>query len=87
MDLLTLLFRLPFLPMQGLIKLGQIIEDETERQLHDPALVRRKLEEIEEARVRGEASEEDVANVEAEAVGRLVGSSSQRSPRSDRDGS
>jgi hypothetical protein len=72
MDLLTLLFRLPFLPLRGFIRLGEIIQDEAERQLHDPATVRRQLEEAEQARVSGEISDEDVAQVEGEAVSRVL---------------
>lgn len=86
MDLLTLLFRLPFLPMQGLIKLGEIIQDEAERQVYDPAEVRRQLEEAEEAREQGEMSDEDIARLEEDAAGRLVGSGSRRTANSDRDG-
>jgi Gas vesicle protein G len=77
MDPLTFLVRLPFLPLQGVIQLGELIQDETERQLHDPARVRRQLEEVEQARLRGAASDQDVARVEEEAVGRLVGSGSR----------
>ena len=87
MDLLTLLFRLPFLPVQGLIKLGEIIQDEAERQVYDPTEVRRQLEEAAEARARGEVSDEDIAHMEEQAVGRLVGSSSRGPASSERDGS
>lgn len=87
MGLLTLLFRLPLLPVQGLIRLGEIIQDQAERELHDPAMVRRQLEEAEEARAHGQASDQDVAHVQEEAVGRLVGSASRRSAGPDDDGS
>lgn len=87
MDLLTLLFRLPFLPVRGLIQLAELIQDEAERELHDPARVRRQLEDVEEARVRGEASDQDVARIEREAVGRLVGSGSRQQAGPDDDGS
>lgn len=87
MDLLTLLFRLPFLPVRGLIRLGEMIQDEAETELHDPARVRRQLEEAEESRAHGEASDQDVAQVEEEAVGRLVGSGSSRPTGQDDDGS
>lgn len=72
MELLTLLFRLPFLPMRGFIRLGEIIQDEAERQLHDPAAVRRQLEEAEQARMSGEISDEEVARAEGEAVDRVL---------------
>lgn len=73
MDLLTLLFRLPFLPVKGLVRLGELIQQQAEQELHDPAMVRRQLEEAEEARVSGEVSDPDLARVESEAVGRLIG--------------
>lgn len=78
MELLTLLFRLPFLPVRGFVRLAEIIRDEADRQLHDPAAVRRQLEEAAEARAAGRLSEEEEAQVEAAAVGRLTGG--QRSP-------
>lgn len=73
MDFLTLLFRLPFLPVRGLVALGELIQQQVEQEMHDPANVRRQLEEIQEAHVRGEVSDQDVARVEGEAVGRLIG--------------
>jgi hypothetical protein len=72
MGLLMLLFRLPLLPVQGVIRLGQLIEEQAEQELHDPASVRRQLEEAEQAQSTGEMSNEDVARAEAEAVGRLI---------------
>ena len=50
MGLLTLPLRLPFLPVQGVIKLGELIQEETERQLYDPARIRRELEEAQRQR-------------------------------------
>jgi Gas vesicle protein G len=72
MGLLTLLFRLPLLPVQGVIRLGELIEEQAEQELHDPASVRRQLEEAEQAHRAGEMSNEDVARAEAQAVGRVV---------------
>jgi hypothetical protein len=72
MELLTLLFRLPFLPVQGVIRLGELIEEQAEQQLHDPASVQRQLEEIEQAQSAGGMSSEDAARAEAQAIGRLI---------------
>jgi hypothetical protein len=72
MDLLTLLFRLPFLPLRGFVRLAEVLHEQAERELHDPASVRRQLEEAEEARVSGEISDEDIAHVEGQAVGRML---------------
>jgi hypothetical protein len=53
MDLLTLVPRLPLLPVQGLIKLGELIQEEAERELNDPARVRRELEDAQARRDAG----------------------------------
>jgi hypothetical protein len=72
MDLLTLLFRLPLMPIKGFVRLAEILYDQAEQELHDPASVRRQLEEADQARVSGEISDADVAHVEGEAIGRLL---------------
>jgi hypothetical protein len=71
-DPLTLLFRLPFLPIRGVLAIGEIIREQAERELQDPASVRRQLEEAEEARASGEISDEDLAQIERAATGRLL---------------
>jgi hypothetical protein len=80
MDLLTLLFRLPFLPLRGIIRLAEVLHDQAEQELRSPASVRRQLEEAEEARLSGEMSDADLANVEGKAVGRLVSSPAPADP-------
>jgi len=72
MSLLTLPFRLPFLPMQAVVRLAQVIQDEAERTLNDPATIRRELEGIEQARAAGEISEEEAAELQNEVVARLT---------------
>jgi hypothetical protein len=68
MNLLTLLFRLPVLPLQGFVRFGQLIQEEAERELADPARVRRELEEVEQAEAAGKISEQEAAEREEEAV-------------------
>lgn len=68
MGLLTLPLRLPLLPLTGVIRLAEIIRDQAEQELHDPARVRRQLEEIEEAEASGELSAEEAARAKEEAV-------------------
>lgn len=72
MDVVTMPLRLPFLPLQALIRLAEVIRDEAEQELYDPALARRELEEVQQARARGEASDEDVERTEREITRRLV---------------
>jgi hypothetical protein len=60
------------MPLRGFVQLGQILHDQAEQELRNPASVRRQLEEAQEAKVSGVMSDEDVAQVEGEAVGRLL---------------
>jgi hypothetical protein len=72
MNLLTLPFRLPFLPARGLIRLAEIIRDEAERQYQDPSAVRRELEETAQAAASGQLPVEEVRRRELEAISRLT---------------
>jgi hypothetical protein len=74
MGLLTLPFRLPLLPLRGVVWLAQVIQEESERQLYDPVAVRRQLEEAEEAYRSGQIAEEEFLQIQEQAMGRLVGS-------------
>ena len=80
MDLLTLPFRLPFMPLRGFIRLAEILRDQAEQEQRDPASVRRQLEEAEEAHESGEMSDADLAHVQGQAVDRLVPSRQNRQP-------
>ncbi len=81
MDLFTLLFRLPFVPIRSFIRLGEILHDQAEQELRNPASVRRQLEEAQEAHLSGEMSDADLAQVEGQAVGRLLSSPAEPSAR------
>ena len=71
MGLLTLPFRLPWLPVQGVVRLAQLIQEEAERTFYDPVTVRHELEQIEDARVAGEITDEEAAQLQEEVVARL----------------
>lgn len=72
MALLTLPFRLPLLPVQGVIKLAEIIRDEADRQHFDTSAVQRDVEEAAQAAASGEISAEEASERQEEAVGRLM---------------
>jgi uncharacterized membrane protein len=72
MGLLTLPFRLPFLPVQAVIKLGEVIQEQAERQLHDPARIRRELDEAQRRYEAGEISEEEFIQIQDELASTLV---------------
>ncbi|GAA5068365.1 gas vesicle protein GvpG [Thermocatellispora tengchongensis] len=68
MGLMTMILGFPLAPIRGVIKLGELLQEQVERELRDPAAVRRRLEEIEQARAAGRISAEE----EAEAVNRVL---------------
>jgi chorismate mutase len=72
MGLLTLPLRLPFLPVQTVIRLAELIQDEAERELYDPARIRRQLEEAQRQRAAGSISEEELTRIEHELTSQLT---------------
>lgn len=72
MELLTLLFRLPFLPVQAVIRLGELIEEEAEGEYRDPARIRRELEEAQRQRDAGEITDDELAQIEDELTSIMV---------------
>jgi hypothetical protein len=72
MNPFTLLFRLPLMPLRGVIQLGETLHEQAERELHNPASVRRQLEQAEQAHTAEEISDEDLARVQAQAVDRML---------------
>jgi hypothetical protein len=73
MNLFTLLFRLPLMPLRGFVRLGEILRDEAERELRDPAEVRRELEETEAEARAGNLSGDELSRAEEAATARLTG--------------
>jgi len=72
MSLLTLPFRLPFMPLQAFIHVSELIQQQVEREVYDPATIRRELEEAQRQRAAGNISEEEARRIEQEATSRLV---------------
>jgi hypothetical protein len=69
MDPLTAPFRFPLMPVRGVIKLGEVIQEEAEQQLHDPARIRRELEDAQRRYEAGEISDEEFARIQDELAG------------------
>jgi hypothetical protein len=66
--LIGLIFTWPVAPVRAVIRLGELIQEQVEHELRDPAVVRRRLEELEEARRSGQISAEE----ESQAVERIL---------------
>lgn len=72
MGLLTLPFRLPFLPVQAVIKLGEVLQEQAEQQLRDPARIRRELDDAQRRYEAGEISEEEFIQIQDELASTLI---------------
>ncbi|MGI5269341.1 gas vesicle protein GvpG [Nonomuraea sp. CA-218870] len=68
-----MLFGWPLLPLYSIVKMGELVRDQVERELRDPAVVRRRLEEVEQARVAGAISEEEEARAVDEILQGMIG--------------
>ncbi|MFD1545584.1 gas vesicle protein GvpG [Nonomuraea guangzhouensis] len=73
MGLIGLVFGWPLAPVKGVIRLGELIQEQAEHELRDPAAVRRRLEEVEQSRAAGLISEEEEAQEMQEALEPLTG--------------
>jgi hypothetical protein len=85
MNPLTLPFRLPLLPVKQVVRLGEVIQDEAERQMTDPAKVRRELEETEHRQASGEISEDQAAELEERAVSQYTQARERPAAAADQD--
>lgn len=72
MGILSPLIKLPLTPVRGVIKLGEVLEDEAERQLRDPARIRRELEQAQRRYEAGEISEEEFEQTQDELTSTLI---------------
>ncbi|MGG7102350.1 gas vesicle protein GvpG [Rhodococcus sp. 24CO] len=59
MGVLSFIITLPLAPVRGVISLAELIQQQVEDELHNPASARRALEELEEARAAGEITAEE----------------------------
>lgn len=72
--LFTGLVTLPLAPVRGVVWIAEQLRDEALRQTEDPAVIRRRLAEVDRARESGELSAEEAAQQEEELVRRLLAS-------------
>ncbi|MFE7743639.1 gas vesicle protein GvpG [Nocardia sp. NPDC057455] len=64
---------LPVAPVRGVIWLGELIQDQVDQKMHDPALMRRELEEIDAAAAAGQLSEEERKHAQQAVLDRMTG--------------
>ena len=72
MGLLSWTVGLPLAPVRGLISVGRLIQHQVDSQMGDPAVVRRRLEAIDEAKRQGRIDPAQAARLEAEITQAMV---------------
>jgi hypothetical protein len=77
MGLFSGLLLLPLAPVRGVVWLGEQLEREAERQLNDPATVRREIDEVEAAYAAGELSADERDERQDALVARLLAARSR----------
>lgn len=71
MGLISGLLTLPLAPVRGTVWVAEQVQREAERQYYDPALIRRRLEDVDDARQAGELTEEEAAELEEQLLARM----------------
>jgi Gas vesicle protein G len=72
MGLVTGLLGLPLMPVRGVVWLAEQVLQEAEDQYYDPGRIRAQLEQVDEARRRGELSEIECDEIENDLLERLM---------------
>jgi hypothetical protein len=72
MGLVTGLLGLPLVPVRGVMWLAEQVLEEAEDQYYDPGRIRAQLEQVDEARRRGELSEVECDEIENDLLERLM---------------
>ena len=72
MTVLAAILKLPLLPVQGVVKLGEVIRDEAEEEYLGSTAVRGRLEQAGEGLRSGEMFAAEAADIAEETVARLI---------------
>jgi hypothetical protein len=62
----------PLAPVRGVIALGELIQRRVDEEMRNPAMARKQLEELEDARNRGEMSAEEETRAQKEILGAMI---------------
>jgi hypothetical protein len=72
MDIITTVIGLPFAPVQLVLAVARVLQDQAEQEMYSPAAVRRELEEIEQAQASDELPEEEAEEAKESVLSRLT---------------
>ena len=74
MGLIVGLVTVPLSPLRGVVRLAELIQQEAERQLFDPAKIQEELTEIDLLKETGAIEEAEADAMEETLLNRLIGS-------------
>lgn len=80
MGLLSGIAKLPLAPVRGVVRLGELIQQQVEQEMNNPARTRRQLEELQEARERGEISAEEERKLQQQILEARVSPTAPKTP-------
>ncbi|MBO0691338.1 MAG: hypothetical protein J2P58_00440 [Acidimicrobiaceae bacterium] len=72
MSLFGLLFGFPLLPVRGLVRLGEILQEQAEQEMRSTGSLRAQLEDIAEKRAAGELTEQEEQEAISAVTRRVV---------------
>ncbi|SEL01455.1 gas vesicle protein GvpG [Rhodococcus maanshanensis] len=87
MGLISAVLGAPLAPIRGVIRLGELIQEQVEQQLHDPAEARRELEAIDAEADAGELSIDERREAEQRVLNRVTGQPADPDPQTAKPGS
>jgi hypothetical protein len=71
MGLLTGLLSLPLAPVRGVVWVAEQMKQHAEQEHYDPAVIRRQMEDVDEAHAVGELTDQERDELHQELVNRL----------------
>jgi Gas vesicle protein G len=82
--LFTAIVTWPLAPVRGVVSLAELIQRRVDQEINNPATTRKQLEELEEARERGEVSAEEEQEAQDEIIeARIAPGTNQKAPPKD----
>lgn len=73
MGLITGLLTLPLAPVRGVVWVAEQVEEQVDREMNDPAVLRQKIDDAERAFERGEIDEAERDARQEDALDRMIG--------------
>ena len=73
MGLFSGLLLLPLAPVQGVVWVAEKIEEQVDRQMNDPTVIRAQIDDLDAAHERGEISDEERDEQQDVLLARLTG--------------